>query len=396
MKIQSVTILGSTGSIGQNTLDVIARHPDRFRVEALTAHKNVSLLFRQCQQFKPTYAVISDAILASQLKEKLIAEKIKTEVLAGLDAIAQIAGDAGSNIVMAGIVGAAGLLPTLAAIRAGKRVLLANKEALVMAADLMMQSVKQYNATLLPVDSEHNAIFQCLPSDFLPGKKLTGVQSIILTASGGPFRHTPISELKNVTPMQAIKHPTWNMGSKISIDSATMMNKGLEVIEAFWLFGLSIEQIQVIIHPQSTVHSLVVFEDASLLAQMGCPDMRIPIANTLGYPERIQSGAKKLDLTALMRLDFETVSLERFPCLRLAYQALKAGGTATAILNAANEVAVEAFCHGQIRFDQISTVVDSVMQKSDSVSAPDLNGILAADKQARMQANLAINILMHV
>ncbi|HLB57017.1 MAG TPA: 1-deoxy-D-xylulose-5-phosphate reductoisomerase [Coxiellaceae bacterium] len=379
----SVTILGSTGSIGQSTLDVIARHPDRFRVEALTAHKNVALLFRQCQQFKPKYAVISDEKLATQLKLKLKEEKINTEVLFGADAIVQIAGDSASTIVMAAIVGAAGLLSTLSAIKAGKRVLLANKEALVMGADFFMQSVKNYNATLLPVDSEHNAIFQCLPQDFLPGKKLQGVQSIILTASGGPFRTMPIEELKNVTPMQAIKHPNWNMGAKISIDSATMMNKGLEVIEAFWLFGLPIEKIQVIIHPQSTVHSLVVFDDSSLLAQLGCPDMRIPIAYTLTWPERMTSGAKRLDLTELKRLDFEPMSLERFPCLRLAYQALNAGGTATAILNAANEIAVDAFCHGQIRFDQIATVIDAVMQKSNVTKATDLNGILAADQKAR-------------
>src|SRR3990167_6266367 len=305
--MHSVTILGSTGSIGQSTLDVIALHPDRFRIEALTAHKNIALLYRQCLQFNPRFAVISDTELAEQLKTKLVEAKRTTEVLHGCDAISQLAGDSGSTIVMAGIVGAAGLLPTLAAIKAGKRVLLANKEALVMSADLMMQSVKKYQATLLPVDSEHNAIFQCLPSDFLPGKKLTGVQSIILTASGGPFRTTPIAELKNVTPMQAIQHPTWSMGAKISIDSATMMNKGLEVIEAFWLFGLSIEQIQVIIHPQSTIHSMVVFEDASFLAQLGCPDMRIPIAHALGWPDRIASGAKRLDFMTMNRLDFEPV-----------------------------------------------------------------------------------------
>lgn len=381
--MHTIAILGSTGSIGQNTLDVIARHPDRFRVEALTAHKNVALLFRQCQQFKPRYAVISDETLAAQLKIKLREEKINTDVLFGADAIVQVAKDSGSTIVMAAIVGAAGLLPTLSAIEMGKRVLLANKESLVMAADLFMRTVRLHQTTLLPVDSEHNAIFQCLPDDFLPGKKAVGVQSIILTASGGPFRTTPLQELKHVTPQQAIKHPNWMMGAKISVDSATMMNKGLEVIEAFWLFGLSIEQIQVVIHPQSTVHSLVVFEDASLLAQLGCPDMRIPIAHTLAWPDRITSGAKRLDLTAMGRLDFEPISFERFPCLRLAFQALKAGGTATTVLNAANEIAVHAFCAGQLRFDHIATVIDAVMQKSDITIANDLNVILQSDQKAR-------------
>ena len=388
--MQSVTILGSTGSIGQNTLDVIARHPDRFRIEALTAHKNVALLYRQCVQFNPRFAVISDATLADQLKTKLSEAKKTTEVLHGSDAISQLAGDSGSSIVVAGIVGAAGLLPTLAAIKAGKRILLANKESLVMAADLFMQMVREHQATLLPIDSEHNAIFQCLPDDFLPGKKLLGVQSIILTASGGPFRTTPLNELAHMTPVQAMNHPNWHMGPKISIDSATMMNKGLEVIEAFWLFDLSIEQIQVVIHPQSAVHSLVVFEDASLLAQLGCPDMRIPITHALSWPERIASGAKKLDLTTLKRLDFEPVSMERFPCLRLAFQALKAGGTATAILNAANEIAVDAFCRNQLRFDQIASVIDAVMQQSDIVPATDLNVILGADTLARKFATQII------
>ncbi|MCX7120929.1 MAG: 1-deoxy-D-xylulose-5-phosphate reductoisomerase [Gammaproteobacteria bacterium] len=381
--MHSITILGSTGSIGQSTLDIIARHPDRFRVEALTAHKNIALLFRQCVQFKPRFAVLKDEKLALQLKEKLREEKIKTDVLFGIDAIAQLAGDSASDTVVAAIVGSVGLLPTLAAVKAGKRILLANKESLVMGANLFMQMVRDHGATLLPIDSEHNAIFQCLPDNFLPGKKLAGVQSLILTASGGPFRTTPIQELKNMTPMQAIAHPNWQMGPKVSIDSATMMNKGLEVIEAFWLFGLPIENIQVLIHPQSIVHSLVTFDDASFLAQMGCPDMRIPITHALAWPDRIVSGAKKLDLAAIGRLDFEPVSLDRFPCVRLAYQALKAGGTATAILNAANEIAVEAFCNHQIRFDQISTLIDAVMQQADIVDASDLNAILSADREAR-------------
>ena len=381
--MKSVTILGSTGSIGQSTLDIIARHPDRFRVEALTAHKNIALLFQQCLQFKPNFAVLKDENLALQLKTKLHDAKINTDVLFGADAITQVAGDSASDTVVAAIVGSVGLLPTLSAVRAGKRILLANKEALVMGADFFMQAVIKHHATLLPIDSEHNAIFQCLPQHFLPGKKLTGVESIILTASGGPFRTTPITELKNVVPAQAVAHPNWVMGPKISIDSATMMNKGLEVIEAFWLFGLPIENIHIVIHPQSTVHSLVVFEDSSLLAQLGCPDMRIPISHALGWPNRIASGAKRLNLTEIKRLDFEPLSLERFPCVRLAYHALKTGGTATVILNAANEVAVEAFCHGQIRFDQISTLIDSVMQKAKIDAATDLDKILNADQKTR-------------
>ena len=276
--------------------------------------------------------------------------------------------------------------------QAGKRVLLANKEALVMAADLFMKAVCDHQATLLPVDSEHNAIFQCLPADFLPGrKKLTGVHSIVLTASGGPFRTTPLSELEQVTPAQAIAHPTWKMGTKISIDSATMMNKGLEVIEAFWLFGLPIEKIQVVIHPQSVMHSLVNFEDASFLAQLGCADMRIPIAHALGWPKRIASGAKRLDLTEIARLDFESVDYHRFPCLRLAYQALHAGGNASTILNAANEVAVDAFCAGKIRFSDIASVIDAVMQASSIVRNHTLEEIIETDKMARdMARNLSV------
>ena len=381
--MKSITILGSTGSIGQSTLDIIARHPDRFRVEGLTGHKNIALLFRQCLQFKPRFAVIKDEKLAAELREKLIESGSETDVLSGADAIVQLAQDSASDIVVAAIVGSVGLLPTLAAIKAGKRILLANKESLVMAADLFMQRVRAHHATLLPIDSEHNAIFQCLPDGFLPGKKLTGVHSLLLTASGGPFRTTPLSELKQVTPMQAIAHPNWQMGPKISVDSATMMNKGLEVIEAFWLFGLPIEQIQIVIHPQSTVHSLVSFDDGSFLAQLGSPDMRIPIAHALAWPERIASGAKRLDLAAMGRLDFEALSVARFPCVRLAYQALKAGGTATAILNAANEIAVDAFCHNQIRFDQIATLIDKVMQHIAIEPANNLDIILSADQKAR-------------
>ncbi|OGT51838.1 MAG: 1-deoxy-D-xylulose-5-phosphate reductoisomerase [Gammaproteobacteria bacterium RIFCSPHIGHO2_12_FULL_42_13] len=381
--MRSVTVLGATGSIGQSTLDIVARHPDRFRVEALTAHTNIALLFRQCLQHRPRYAAVSTEALAKELQAKLHEENSATEVVFGEKAISELAFDAQSDTVMAGIVGAAGLLPTLQAVKAGKRVLLANKESLVMAADIFMQAVREHQAILLPVDSEHNAIFQCLPKDFLPGKTLSGVQAIILTASGGPFREMPMEQLATVTPAQAIAHPNWVMGPKVSIDSATMMNKGLEVIEAHGLFGLPIEKIQVAIHPQSIVHSLVQFEDASFLTQLGCPDMRIPISYTLDWPNRIVSGAKSLDIVSIARLDFQAVSLKRFPCLRLAYQALKWGGTATTVLNAANEVAVEAFCHGQIRFDQIGEMVDHVLQQSSIIPASSLPVVLEADRAAR-------------
>lgn len=387
MKTHSVTILGSTGSIGVSTLDVIARHPDRYRVEALIAGKNAALLFRQCLQFRPRFVVLNDEKLAKDLQTKLQAENCLTEILHGAAAMQQIAADSGSDCVMSAIVGAAGLLPTLAAIKAGKRVLLANKESLVMAANVFMDAVKQHQSTLLPVDSEHNAIFQCLPKDFLPGRStLQGVHSLILTASGGPFRATALSELKHKTPAEACAHPNWSMGTKISIDSATMMNKGLELIEAYWLFGLPLSQIQIVIHPQSVIHSCVMYEDSSMLAQLGCADMRIPIANALGWPERIQSGAKRLNLAEISRLDFETVSLERFPCVRLAYQALNAGGTATAILNATNEVAVNAFCTGRIRFDQIAALNEAVLSKVTITDAKNLDSVLEADRLARESA----------
>jgi len=382
--MQFVTILGSTGSIGQSSLDILARHPDLFRVEALTAKKNISILFQQCVRFKPAYAAVLTQQDAVQLQSRLDEMHVKTKVLFGEKNITELASSENADIVIAAIVGSAGLLPTLSAVRAGKKILLANKEALVMAASIFMNAVKNCHATLLPVDSEHNAIFQCLPKDFLPGHSLlSGVKSIILTASGGPFRTTPIDQLVNMTPTQAIAHPTWKMGPKISIDSATLMNKGLEVIEAYWLFGLSIEQIRVVIHPQSIIHSLVVFEDASMLAQLGSPDMRIPISNALAWPNRIASGAKVLDLTDLTALTFEQPCLKRFPALRLAFQALKAGGTATAILNAANEIAVDLFFRHQIKFTQITEVVDCVLQTISIAPINDLETILQADSVAR-------------
>lgn len=388
--MQSVTILGATGSIGQSTLDVIAQHPDQFRIEALTANKNIQQLYRQCVQFKPRFAAVLDPDLARQLQIRLREAGSCTEVFAGIDAIVQLSQDTASQIVVSAIVGSAGLLPTLAAVRAGKRVLLANKEALVMGGAYFMNAVRESDATLLPVDSEHNAIFQCLPADFLPGRsRLTNVHSIILTASGGPFRTFAPEVLELVTPVQAMAHPNWQMGPKISVDSATMMNKGLEVIEAHWLFGLPITGIRVVVHPQSVIHSFVEYQDGSLLAQMGMPDMRIPISYALAWPHRIASGAKRLNLTEISRLEFEAPDAKRFPCLRLAYQALNAGGTATAILNAANEVAVDAFCHNQISFTQIAVLVDSVLQQTKIESVTDLESLLAVDRTAR---HLAVKI----
>lgn len=391
--MQMVTILGSTGSIGCNTLDVIARHPDRFQVFALTAKQNIERLFTQCVRFKPRYAVMVEADLAKQLSERLCEAQIATEVLAGSEAIAQIAADPASEIVMAAIVGAAGLLPTLAAVQSGKRVLLANKEALVMSGALLINAVRENQATLLPVDSEHNAIFQCMPAGFLPGVgHADGVKSITLTASGGPFRTMPLADLKNVTPEQAIAHPNWKMGPKISIDSATMMNKGLEVIEAYWLFNIDIDQIKVVIHPQSIVHSMVEYQDSSMLAQLGCPDMRTPISNALAWPQRIVSGVSALDLVAAGCLEFEAVSHTRSPCLSLAYQALKAGGTAMAVLNAANEVAVQAFRQKRIGYTQIAEVIDYVLQTLAAVPAECVDVIIAADQQARRASAQYIGI----
>lgn len=385
--MQSVTILGATGSIGQSTLDIIAKHPDQFRIEALTANRNIQQLYRQCVQFKPRFAAVLDADLASQLQARLREAGSNTEVFAGMDAIVQLAQDAASQIVVSAIVGSAGLLPTLAAVKADKQVLLANKEALVMGGAYFMDAVRESKAILLPVDSEHNAIFQCLPADFLPGRsQLKDVYSLILTASGGPFRTFAPETLELVTPVQAMAHPNWQMGPKISVDSATMMNKGLEVIEAYWLFGLQVTDIRVVIHPQSVIHSFVEYQDGSLLAQMGTPDMRIPISYALAWPARIASGAKRLSLTEVGRLEFEAPDARRFPCLRLAYQALNAGGTATAILNAANEVAVDAFCHNQIKFTQIAALVDSVLQEMTIEPVTDLESLLAADKEARARA----------
>jgi 1-deoxy-D-xylulose-5-phosphate reductoisomerase len=395
MTVKQVAILGSTGSIGVNTLDVVRGHPERFRVVALTAAKQIDLLAEQCVEFKPAIAVVSDADGASRLSKILQEKKINTQVLYGPQALVTAVIESGCDTVMAAIVGAAGLVPVLAAAKAGKRVLLANKEALVMSGDLFMQAMKLGGGELLPIDSEHNAIFQCLPSQFSkdPNPSL-GVEELWLTASGGPFRNTPLDQLANITPEQACAHPNWVMGRKISVDSATMMNKGLEVIEAFWLFGLPLEKIKVLIHPQSVVHSMVRYRDGSVLAQLGQPDMRTPIAYGLAWPERIEAGVSPLSLTQLAALSFAEPELERFPCLGLAFTAAKQGGTAPAILNAANEIAVAAFLNEGLPYLQISTVVESVLNAISSVDADSLELILQVDTQARKVAHQKVKDLL--
>ena len=381
-----ITVLGATGSIGISTLDVVARHPERFRVVALTAHRDVEGLYRQCLRHRPAYAVMADPDAAQQLHARLQAQGSEVRVLAGMEGLVQVAGLPEVDTVMAAIVGAAGLLPSLEAARRGKRVLLANKEALVMSGALFMEQVRSSGAVLLPIDSEHNAIFQCMPHGFVSGQAPRAVRRILLTASGGPFRTTPLEQLARVTPEQACAHPNWDMGRKISVDSATMMNKGLEVIEACWLFGIDASAIEVVLHPQSVIHSMVDYVDGSVLTQLGNPDMRTPIAHGLGWPERIDSGVDSLDLLSVARLDFEAPDLHRFPCLRLAYEAWQAGGTASTVLNAANEVAVQAFLEGALPFTGIPRLIEDCLSRCASGEVGDLEDILAADAMARALA----------
>ncbi len=388
--MQHITILGSTGSIGTSTLDVVARHPDKFGVVALTANSQVDLLFRQCQQFKPRYAVLLDEAAAGQLRQRVREAGMGTEVLSGMAALEQVAVLPEVDAVMAAIVGAAGLRPTLAAARAGKKILLANKEILVMAGSVFMDAIRASGSILLPIDSEHNAIFQALPCGYDGNLAANGVRRILLTASGGPFRNTPLDELQNVTPEQACAHPNWVMGRKISVDSASMMNKGLEVIEAHWLFNASADDIQVVIHPQSVIHSLVEYVDGSVLAQLGNPDMRTPIAYALAYPQRMEAGVEPLDLFKVATLDFVAPDFERFPCLALAYQALRAAGTAPALLNAANEVAVAAFLDKQISFLAIPRVIEAVLNALPVDAVECLEDVLGADAQARGAAQQQI------
>ncbi|MCB1770485.1 MAG: 1-deoxy-D-xylulose-5-phosphate reductoisomerase [Candidatus Competibacteraceae bacterium] len=382
-----IAILGSTGSIGVSTLDVLQRHPERFRVTALTAHRDVEGLFQQCLTHEPEYAVMADADAAEQLRNRLQTTGRIVEVLAGVEGLERVAALPGVGAVMAAIVGAAGLLPTLAAARAGKRVLLANKEALVMAGPLFMAAVREHRAELLPIDSEHNAVFQCLPLTFATeGLDTVGVRRILLTGSGGPFRLTPLEQLPKATPEQACAHPNWSMGRKISVDSATMMNKGLEVIEAHWLFGAPPERIEVVIHPQSVIHSMVEYQDGSVLAQLGNPDMRTPIAHALAWPRRLASGAAFLDFAQMASLEFTTPDFLRFPCLELAFAALAAGGTTPVILNAANEIAVQAFLDRRIRYTDIHTVVQYTLERVNRRAIASLAVILDDDVQARTVA----------
>jgi 1-deoxy-D-xylulose-5-phosphate reductoisomerase len=384
---QSVTILGSTGSIGVNTLNVLARNAGRYHVRALTAHRNIKLLAEQCAEHRPEFAVISETRLAEELRRALHEFGSNTKVLAGEDGLLAVAGEDQSEIVMAAIVGAAGLKPTLAAAHAGKKILLANKESLVIAGSLFMQAARDAGATILPVDSEHNAIFQSLPANWQYGLAECGVERIILTASGGPFLDATTEEMQRATPEQACKHPNWRMGRKISVDSATLMNKGLELIEAHWLFGARPDQLEVVVHPQSIVHSMVAYCDGSVIAQMGTPDMRTPIAYSLAWPQRIAAGVEKLRLPQLGNLTFREPDLERFPCLGLAFEAMREGASAPIMLNAANEVAVQCFLDGQLRFDQIGHVVASVLERDRREAVNGLEDVLEFDRLARVQAS---------
>lgn len=390
MTQQVLTILGSTGSIGESTLDVVSRHPEKFRVFALAGHRQVDKLAAQCKQFHPEYAVVGDVSHAAELEKKLKQEGISTQVLYGSQALIDVASADEVSGVMCAIVGAAGLPSALAAAQKGKTIYLANKETLVVSGALFMETVRQNGATVLPIDSEHNAIFQVLPRDYTGRLNEHGINSIILTASGGPFLNTDLSTFDSITPEQAVKHPNWSMGRKISVDSASMMNKGLELIEAHWLFNCPPEKLEVVIHPQSVIHSMVRYRDGSVLAQLGNPDMRTPIAYCLGLPERIDSGVGELDFGALSALTFQKPDFDRFPCLKLAYQAMNAGGAAPCVLNAANEVAVAAFLDKRIKFTDIAQVVAHCLAQDFSDGRHDIEGLLAQDAQTRRQAEAFI------
>jgi 1-deoxy-D-xylulose-5-phosphate reductoisomerase len=388
---QGITVLGSTGSIGGSTLSVLTRHSDRYHVIALSAHSNVTLLAEQCKQHHARYAVISDTARAAELQSALDEIKCKSEVLAGRDALSTVVQMDETDVVMAAIVGAAGLEPTLQAVKSGKRLLLANKESMVIAGELFREAAAQYGSTIIPVDSEHNALFQVLPENFDDGLESTGVERLILTASGGPFLHRDRESLRNITPAEACSHPNWDMGRKISVDSATLINKGLEVIEARWLFNARPDQIEVVIHPQSIVHSLVAYRDGSVLAQLGMPDMRTPIAHALAWPERIEAGVKRLNLTEVHKLEFYPPDLESFPGLGLAFQVLEAGGNAPVIFNAANEIAVEAFLQERIGFLQIPSIVSAALDVCQAGKINGLDEVLAFDRLAREATSEIIN-----
>jgi 1-deoxy-D-xylulose-5-phosphate reductoisomerase len=394
--MKGICILGATGSIGVSTLDVVTRHADLYNVVALTANKNIDLLYEQCLQHHPEYVVVVDREKALEFRERLKNSPISDiKVLSEVQSLEYVATLDNVDSVMAAIVGAAGLLPSLAAAKAGKIILLANKEALVMSGDIFMQAVSESGAQLLPIDSEHNAIFQCMPAGYKSGNHAKQARRILLTASGGPFREMPIDQMANVTPEQAVAHPNWDMGRKISVDSATMMNKGLEMIEACILFAMKPDQIQVVIHPQSIIHSMVDYIDGTVLAQMGNPDMRVPIAYSMAWPERFESGVEPLNIFDVRRMDFEQPNLERFPCLRLAYKAIDLGGIMPTVLNAANEIAVEAFLNEQIRFTDIPLIIERCMDKFEIKPASTLEIILDIDKQARVVSEQIINELIH-
>jgi len=386
-----ISVLGSTGSIGISTLDVIAQHPERYRAVGLAANRDVEGLFQQCERFQPTVVAMADQASAAELAKRLASIGSSIEVLAGEAGVIAIAELTDAEMVMAAIVGAAGLTPTLAAVRKGKRILLANKESLVVAGDLFMREAKAHKASVLPIDSEHNAVFQCMPQDFEQGLAAKGVKRILLTASGGPFRTWTNDQLKSATPEQACAHPNWSMGRKISVDSATMMNKGLEVIEARWLFDATPEQIKVVVHPQSVVHSMVQYVDGSVLAQLGNPDMRTPIAHAMAWPERHGSGVASLDLFEVARLDFEEPDTQRFPCLRLAFDAVAAAGVAPAVLNAANEVAVDAFLSKQLAFVRIPEIIETVLSQNLEGDLDSVEGLMAIDQAARAAAEQLIH-----
>ena len=388
--MRGITILGATGSIGLSTLNVLEQHTDRYRIVALTANQQVERLAVLCEKYHPQYAVMANADAAVQLSARIKSACPDTEVLTGEAGLVSVAEHESVDDVMAAIVGAAGLAPTLAAANAGKRVLLANKEALVMSGQLFMDAIRQNQAELLPIDSEHNAIFQCLPTDYHKGLAEVGVKRILLTGSGGPFRTVDIDSLAQMTPDQACAHPNWDMGRKISVDSATMMNKGLEFIEACWLFNAQPEEIEIVVHPQSIIHSMVEYIDGSVLAQLGQPDMRTPIAHALAWPQRMSSGVQALDLFAVGRLDFERPDFARFPCLRLASEATQCGGTAAAIMNAANEIAVEHFLNEDIRFTDIPKIIENVLAKSNIESADKLERVIQADLDARALARIEV------
>lgn len=389
--LQQITVLGATGSIGLSTLDVIGRHPARYQVFALSGFSRLVELEALCMIYRPRYAVVPDERSARHLQGGLHAAGLATRVLFGEQGLCEVAAHPEVDAVMAAIVGAAGLKPTLAAVEAGKKVLLANKEALVMSGALFIEAVRRSGAVLLPIDSEHNAIFQCLPGDYARGLEQVGVRRILLTASGGPFRETPLAQLHEVTPEQACAHPNWSMGRKISVDSASMMNKGLELIEVCWLFDAKPAQVEVVIHPQSVIHSLVDYVDGSVLAQLGNPDMRTPISHALAWPQRIASGVAPLDLFAIARLDFHAPDEQRFPCLRLAREAAEAGGSVPAMLNAANEVAVAAFLERRIRFPEIASIIEAVLNAEPGVAVESVDAVLAADRRARELAGQWLN-----